>query len=387
MVSATVPASTQPSQNGSSSQFAAKAPPQLHNRTALTQNFENVRNALGAGHNTAGPCPIRKRHASPEMNVRNVRPKLRRSMSVNDMTTIVNITALKQAKRNVLPTIGATTKPLRPVLKVLKPLARNTAASKPTTVAAAKPTINGKPSAKPVPAITKASSAVAAPKGTAKPRIPPYDFKARFNDLNERHKTLREKYDALSENLKEYASLPEQYDECQQKLFQTETELRNVNVQLECLQRQTSADKIKIDSLAEQLQMKTEQYRVCDESNQKLRMENASIIAEVSGLRVTKTELSVTNEALEKELREAKEVMYRFNLERKDLHNTIMDLRGNIRVFCRVRPPLDNETTRNLCAWQYYDDTSLEIGESIIGSSQFDFILISQIVSLIRRKC
>jgi kinesin family protein C1 len=33
-----------------------------------------------------------------------------------------------------------------------------------------------------------------------------------------------------------------------------------------------------------------------------------------------------------------------FETERRKLHNTILELKGNIRVFCRVRPMLGAET-------------------------------------------
>lgn len=347
-----------PSQNGNK---LFTMPPQQANRTVLTQNFENVRNALGAGGGLSDR-PTRKRHASPDLSVKVARPKLRRSMSFNDIQSIVNLVPLKQQTKKV--GVSTITKPRRPLMTAPKPFSRDNFASKSTvgTAASKATTINNRPTVK-ATATTKASATLSVTKGNAKPRIPPYDYKARFNDLTIRHTALREKHDALTENLKEYESLPEQYEECQQKLFQTENELRNVKVQLECLQRQTSADKTKIDSLSAQLAAKTEQFRVCDEANQTLRNENKSIITEVTELRVTKTELSGKNESLEQQLREAKEIMYRFNLERKDLHNTIMDLRGNIRVFCRVRPPLDVEMNRTICAWQYHDETSLEIGE------------------------
>lgn len=356
--------STLPSQNNQKS-FTVPLP---SNRSVLTQNFENVRSALGG----AGPRLTRKRHASPDLNVRVVRPKLRRSLSVNDLNSMVTLTSMKPTKSIGLPLNGLTAKIRRHNLMAPRTYVRDMASSKPTTTttlnAAAKATTLLKPPVKPsTTATTKATATTATIKGNAKPRIAPYDYKARFADLSDRHKALRQKYDALSENLKEYENLPEQYDECQQNLFRTENELRNVKVQLQCLERQTTADKIKIVNLTEQLQTKTEQYRVCDEANQTLRQKNETIKVEVGALRVEKTGLSSKNVSLEEQLREAKEIMYRFNLERKDLHNTIMDLRGNIRVFCRVRPPLDDEVSRTLCAWQYYDDTSLEIGSSIFS--------------------
>lgn len=38
-----------------------------------------------------------------------------------------------------------------------------------------------------------------------------------------------------------------------------------------------------------------------------------------------------------------------------------MDLRGNIRVFCRVRPPLQTENEKRICQWNYLDECSLEV--------------------------
>lgn len=36
-------------------------------------------------------------------------------------------------------------------------------------------------------------------------------------------------------------------------------------------------------------------------------------------------------------------------LERKCLHNELIELKGNIRVYCRVRPVLDFERTSGSC--------------------------------------
>lgn len=56
-----------------------------------------------------------------------------------------------------------------------------------------------------------------------------------------------------------------------------------------------------------------------------------------------------------------KEQLFRSNMERKELHNTVLDLRGNIRVFCRVRPPLDCERDKLQCGWNFLDEATVEI--------------------------
>ncbi|NXH16602.1 CTK2 protein, partial [Bucco capensis] len=50
--------------------------------------------------------------------------------------------------------------------------------------------------------------------------------------------------------------------------------------------------------------------------------------------------------AQELRLQQQEEKLHRLEMERRRLHNTIQELKGNIRVFCRVRPVLPEEEER-----------------------------------------
>lgn len=54
--------------------------------------------------------------------------------------------------------------------------------------------------------------------------------------------------------------------------------------------------------------------------------------------------------------------LYHINVERMVLHNMVLDLRGNIRVFARVRPPIEGlEEDRSRCNFSFPDETAMEI--------------------------
>lgn len=371
-------------------------------RTALT-SFESVINSLKNGTGANRPT---KRHASPEFRVPKkpmvAAKKLRRSRSVNDIESILSLAQLQN--RNTLKRAAMPTAPsaaiLKPKLAVSMKAKMNNPKSIRSVTQATVPAhkrlanssnVNTKKADVGVGIVAGASNVAGAPSaavGTgAKPKvaaarkIPAYDFKARFYDLSEKHKILKDKHDRLKEQLGEFESLPEQYDECRAKLGDLERDYVQLQDELKTLKDQTAADRHKIQSLSDDLNAKIEECRTVTEAKNLITKQYSAATAEIEDLKSNNTQLETQLreykekieqqqkeyeekvEQQEKELQEASDQLYRANIDRKDLHNTIMDLRGNIRVFCRVRPPLEGEENRNLCSWSYNDETSLEIGE------------------------
>lgn len=106
--------------------------------------------------------------------------------------------------------------------------------------------------------------------------------------------------------------------------------------------------------------------------HQILQDENEGNVRRIKDLEATLKEVELTvvqltnkNENLEKTTQQLKEDMEEAENLRRQLHNTIQDMKGNIRVFCRVRPPINNEEHEKLlCAMFFPNDSSLEIKKS-----------------------
>ncbi|CRL01449.1 CLUMA_CG014479, isoform A [Clunio marinus] len=72
------------------------------------------------------------------------------------------------------------------------------------------------------------------------------------------------------------------------------------------------------------------------------------------------------HEALKIKTAEMEEKLQGIHKERARLLNTVLDLKGNIRIFARVRPPMSDENDKIICDWSFIDETTLKIFESYL---------------------
>lgn len=221
------------------------------------------------------------------------------------------------------------------------------------TTAPAKPTIQAK----------------VAPKNIVTNRRPaPYDFKSRhalllekFNDLKAKHEVQKEQMSSMEEQNEAYEhkenELTNKLEAVEQELFEAKEE--NVKLQLEMQELQAANGhlKTKNNALASSLAATSEELN--DLKVKQEQLEQTALDYERLKERTSDMERELS-EASNK-LVQSQDQLYSINVERMVLHNMVLDLRGNIRVFARVRPPIGNEGDKMLCGWSFIDETALEI--------------------------
>ncbi|EEB11617.1 protein claret segregational, putative [Pediculus humanus corporis] len=96
------------------------------------------------------------------------------------------------------------------------------------------------------------------------------------------------------------------------------------------------------------------------------KLQNSLLEDKVNRISTELTEKTANGISLSETCDELKKKLCENEKLRRQLHNTVQDLKGNIRVFCRVRPPIPAERDNSipLCTINFPDEGSLEISKS-----------------------
>lgn len=215
-----------------------------------------------------------------------------------------------------------------------------------------------------VPAQKPGTSAAPPVAGGKKPgKRPAWDLKGQLCDMTAELKRSRERTQTLSQ---ENQQLQDQLREAQQQAKALGTERRTLEEELARVRTQAEQGQRELGSLSsrvleleerlgtqeglvqelqkEQLELQEERRGLAtrlEEQERRLEASEAALSssqAEVASLR----QEAAAQAAL---LAERGDRLHGLEMERRRLHNQLQELKGNIRVFCRVRPVLPGEPT------------------------------------------
>ncbi|XP_047528086.1 protein claret segregational-like [Vanessa atalanta] len=234
---------------------------------------------------------------------------------------------------------------------------------------------------------------------TVAPRIAPYDYKARFNDLVEKHKAmkselndLRDKHLEVSDEYEKVKETVEgsitERDTLKDKLLNTLKDLRQKSNEYESLKLDYEIQKREneelnnksklLDDVTKSLKLKIMEFDKLKTEFDDLTRRHKSLNEETEALRVLTDHLkkiSVEYDKLQLDYKDAvstitknktdsealQNILATMYRDQRVLRNTVQDLKGNIRVYCRVRPPLESEASKPLYNLNVLDACSIEV--------------------------
>ncbi len=252
---------------------------------------------------------------------------------------------------------------------------RATTATRTTGPAAARSAMNDRTNVATRPAANTANAANA---GQTKKRAA-WDTKGRLEDMERHLKVTNERLVSLeSQNTQLKSNVVEK----ETVVIQNSEELKNVRNEKDTLETEVSKLKKDLSEMTEKCDDEAKKFKRAigdlefDKSSlerkaKSLEDELSSKLEEISGLKSTVSQLTSASAGIEAELKTTKLTLEKaqeentrlnklsseqaaaievyeekeraFETERRRLHNTIQELKGNIRVFCRVRPLLGEE--------------------------------------------
>lgn len=167
---------------------------------------------------------------------------------------------------------------------------------------------------------------------------------AKYDKLAEIHEELKERAAKLENEVTEYKIFKEKHSDCDVVRNRMET----LETEVPLLQTELKTTKKELNDLfivKEDLTRKKEHFETCYKEEKKLC-----------------EDLSKKNHYLQEELMEHTDL-------RRKLHNSLQDLKGTIRVYCRIRPVSQKEADKVICNFNFMDEASFEIKKCIDNAS------------------
>ncbi|XP_035733993.1 protein claret segregational-like isoform X1 [Vespa mandarinia] len=212
-------------------------------------------------------------------------------------------------------------------------------------------------------------------KTTATTTVNKWDYKGRFAIVNGELIKLRGNYKEISSKNAELQKMIDdlrdngntyklKLQECEtlkaalsEELETTKDEFKQIqNEKEDFVKRWTKAEEA-YKNVTKELKELQDQF-----ADQQAKLQEQTIETERVKTKLEHDENLIKDLTIHKE--ELQSLVHQMDKERRILHNTIQEMKGNIRVFCRVRPRTPKESSKSLCFIKFVDECTIEIGKS-----------------------
>ncbi|XP_076619691.1 protein claret segregational-like [Colletes latitarsis] len=203
-----------------------------------------------------------------------------------------------------------------------------------------------------------------------------WDLKGRLAHTTNELLDLRQKYKETELKLNDLQNLANTSEANANLYKSTAFEYENLNKELsnelEELKTKMAIVQKQREDLSKRLKETEESFEIVSKSlkefKEKCFSQEALLLKHTSEVKNLQTDLEIqkkNNKELNTTKNELQSLIHTMDMDRRVLHNALQELKGNIRVFCRVRPrtPCELKKGKRTCIMNFVDECTIEVGK------------------------